>query len=97
MIVDVVMPKMGESIMEGTIIEWKIGVGEAIQQDETLLEISTDKVDSEIPSPATGTLTEILFEPNSTVEVGAVIAPQRDLRVVLPYHEGMLLLRHKIG
>jgi 2-oxoglutarate dehydrogenase E2 component (dihydrolipoamide succinyltransferase) len=74
MIVDVVMPKMGESITEGTIIEWKMGVGDSIAQDATLLEISTDKVDSEIPSPATGTLQEILFEPNTTVEVGAVIA-----------------------
>ena len=74
MIVNVVMPKMGESITEGTIIEWKIGVGDPIKKDETLLEISTDKVDSEIPSPAAGTLREILFEPNSTVEVGTVIA-----------------------
>ena len=74
MIVDVVMPQMGESITEGTIIEWKIEVGQSIKKDETLLEISTDKVDSEIPSPATGILKEVLFEPNSTVEVGAVIA-----------------------
>lgn len=74
MIVDVVMPQMGESITEGTIIEWKIEVGQSIAKDATLLEISTDKVDSEIPSPATGVLKEMLFEPNSTVEVGAVIA-----------------------
>jgi 2-oxoglutarate dehydrogenase E2 component (dihydrolipoamide succinyltransferase) len=74
MIVDVIMPQMGESITEGTIIEWKIEVGQSITKDGTLLEISTDKVDSEIPSPATGVLKEILFESNSTVEVGAVIA-----------------------
>ncbi|MFC1482020.1 dihydrolipoamide acetyltransferase family protein, partial [Candidatus Neomarinimicrobiota bacterium] len=63
-----------ESIMEGTIIEWSVAVGNMITRDETLLEISTDKVDSEIPSPATGKLLEILFEPQSVVEVGAVIA-----------------------
>jgi 2-oxoglutarate dehydrogenase E2 component (dihydrolipoamide succinyltransferase) len=74
MIVDVVMPKMGESIMEGTIIEWSAAIGDAVTRDETLLEISTDKVDSEIPSPATGKLVEILFEPQSVVEVGEVIA-----------------------
>ncbi|MFB0515487.1 MAG: dihydrolipoamide acetyltransferase family protein [Candidatus Neomarinimicrobiota bacterium] len=74
MIVDVVMPKMGESITEGTIIEWKVDIGDIIKQDEPLLEISTDKVESEIPSPASGIVKEILCEPNSTVEVGAVIA-----------------------
>ena len=74
MIVDVVMPKLGESIVEGTILEWKAAVGDTIGQDETLLEISTDKVDSEIPAPAGGILLEILFEPNTTVAVGEVIA-----------------------
>ena len=54
MIVDVLMPKMGESITEGTIIIWKKKVGETISKDETLLEISTDKVDSEIPCPTAG-------------------------------------------
>lgn len=74
MIVDVIMPKMGESIVEGTILEWKVKVGDMIKQDETLLDISTDKVDSEIPSPATGTVIEILFAPLEIVEVGVVIA-----------------------
>jgi 2-oxoglutarate dehydrogenase dihydrolipoamide succinyltransferase (E2 component) len=72
--VEVVMPKMGESIMEGTVIEWSKSVGDTIEQDETLLEIATDKVDSEVPSPASGTLVEILAEVNETVEVGNVIA-----------------------
>ncbi|MAX13281.1 MAG: diapophytoene dehydrogenase [Candidatus Marinimicrobia bacterium] len=71
---EVVMPKMGESIVEGTIIEWKKKVGEHISKDETLLEISTDKVDSEIPSPHEGTIIEILFAQNDTVSVGEVIA-----------------------
>ena len=74
MAIDVIMPKMGESITEGTILEWKKNIGDTIALDETLLEISTDKVDSEIPSPATGVLTELLFGINDVVEVGTVIA-----------------------
>ena len=74
MIVEIVMPKMGESIMEGTIIEWKKNIGDRISKDEILLEISTDKVDSEIPSSAEGTIIEILADVNETVEVGKVIA-----------------------
>lgn len=74
MIVDVVMPKLGESIVEGTILEWKVKVGDTIGRDAVLLEISTDKVDSEIPSPAEGIVTELLFEPQDTVDVGVVIA-----------------------
>ena len=61
MAVDVIMPKMGESIVEGTIIDWKKSVGDFVSKDEILLEISTDKVDSEIPSPFEGILTKILF------------------------------------
>ncbi len=74
MIVDILMPKMGESITEGTIVEWKKNVGEMIAKDETLLEISTDKVDSEIPCPTEGKILEILFDKNDTVEVNTVIA-----------------------
>ncbi|MDP7437496.1 MAG: biotin/lipoyl-containing protein, partial [Candidatus Marinimicrobia bacterium] len=73
MLVDVVMPKMGESITEGTILEWRKGVGDTIAADEILLEIGTDKVDSEIPSPNAGVIAEILAEPNDVVEVGKVI------------------------
>ena len=72
--IDVVMPKMGESITEGTILEWKKQLGDNIAKDETLLEISTDKVDSEIPSPATGTIVEIIAQVNDTIPVGDVIA-----------------------
>ncbi len=74
MIVDVKMPKLGESIMEGTIIKWAKKVGDWIKKDETLLEISTDKVDSEIPSPFEGKIVEILYHENDTVPVGTVIA-----------------------
>ena len=74
MIVDILMPKMGESITEGTIVEWKKSVGEMIAKDETLLEISTDKVDSEIPCPTAGKVLELLFDKNDTVEVNTIIA-----------------------
>ena len=73
MATDIIMPKMGESITEGTITEWKKSVGDTVKKDETILEISTDKVDSEVPSPATGEIISILFNSNETVEVGTVI------------------------
>jgi len=74
MIVDIVMPKMGESITEGTILEWRKEVGDQIDADEILLEIGTDKVDSEIPSPTGGVITELLAHPNDVIEVGKTIA-----------------------
>ena len=73
-LVDVIMPQMGESIAEGTISKWHKKVGEKIAKDETLLEISTDKVDSEIPAPAAGIIAELLFQETNTVGVNTVIA-----------------------
>jgi 2-oxoglutarate dehydrogenase E2 component (dihydrolipoamide succinyltransferase) len=73
-VVDLILPKLGESIMEATILKWHKAVGDTIQLDETLLDIATDKVDSEIPSSAAGTITEILFEVNAVVPIGTVIA-----------------------
>lgn len=73
-VVDMVMPKMGESVQEGTVIAWKVEVGASVEKDQILLDIATDKVDTEVPSPAGGTITEILVGPDQTVEVGAVIA-----------------------
>ncbi|HEV7639715.1 MAG TPA: biotin/lipoyl-containing protein, partial [Gaiellaceae bacterium] len=72
--VDVVMPQMGVSVSEGTITKWNKQVGDRIEADETLLEISTDKVDTEVPSPASGVVTEILVPEGETVEVGTVLA-----------------------
>ena len=69
----IIMPKMGESITEGTIIDWKKKVGDKVEKDETILEISTDKVDSEVPSPSEGVLIEISANKNDTVDVGSVI------------------------
>jgi|SRR5687767_2428023 len=71
---EVVMPQMGESIAEGTITKWLKKVGEQVERDEPLFEISTDKVDAEIPSPAAGTLTEVRFKEGDTVEVNTVVA-----------------------
>jgi pyruvate dehydrogenase E2 component (dihydrolipoamide acetyltransferase) len=65
------MPALGESVTEGTVTRWLKGVGDTVEIDEPLLEVSTDKVDTEIPSPVAGTLQEILVEEDETVEVGA--------------------------
>src|SRR5438105_3398223 len=74
MAIDVVMPQMGESIAEGTVVRWIKKAGEKVERDEPLLEISTDKVDAEIPSPAAGTLSEILVQEGQTVSVNSVVA-----------------------
>jgi multifunctional 2-oxoglutarate metabolism enzyme len=73
-IIDVVTPAAGESVTEGTILEWHVKVGDPIKADATIVEISTDKVDVELPAPATGTVTELLVEEGDTVTVGQVIA-----------------------
>jgi len=72
--VDVVMPQMGVSVSEGTVTKWNKQVGDTIEADETLLEISTDKVDTEVPSPASGVVSEILVQEGETVNVGTVLA-----------------------
>jgi 2-oxoglutarate dehydrogenase E2 component (dihydrolipoamide succinyltransferase) len=76
-LVDLVMPKLGESIMEATILKWHKKAGDAIKQDETVLDIATDKVDSEVPSTAEGVIEQILFNENDVVPIGTVIAKIR--------------------
>src|SRR5579872_6447586 len=71
---DVVMPQMGESIVEGTLTKWLKKPGDKVERDEPLFEISTDKVDTEIPSPAAGVLGELLVQEGQTVQVNAVVA-----------------------
>ena len=71
---DVIMPQMGESIFEGTITKWLKKIGDAVEKDEPLFEISTDKVDAEIPAPVAGVLAEIRFAEGATVEVNTVVA-----------------------
>ena len=73
-LVDLIMPKLGESIMEATILRWLKRPGDHVDQDENVLEIATDKVDSEVPSTAEGILEEILYQENDVVPIGKVIA-----------------------
>jgi 2-oxoglutarate dehydrogenase E2 component (dihydrolipoamide succinyltransferase) len=76
-VVDLIMPKLGESIMEATILKWHKKVGDKVAQDETILDIATDKVDSEVPSTAEGVIEEILFAENDVVPIGTVIVKIR--------------------
>src|SRR5215216_5691893 len=71
--VEITMPAMGESVTEGTVLEWRKQVGDSVERDEPLVEVSTDKVDADVPSPAAGTLTAIHVQPDETVAVGAVL------------------------
>src|ERR687896_459405 len=71
--VHVTIPQMGESVSEGTVLEWRKQVGDSVAAEEPLVEISTDKVDAEVPAPVAGTIAEILVEPDETVSVGAVL------------------------
>src|ERR1700728_937258 len=72
--IDVVTPAAGESVTEGTILEWHVKAGDFIKRDDTIVEISTDKVDVELPAPASGVVSELLVEEGDTVTVGQVIA-----------------------
>jgi len=71
---DITMPQLGETVTEGTITKWHKQVGETVAEDEVLFEVSTDKVDSEVPSPTSGTVTEILVQEGETVSVGVKLA-----------------------
>src|ERR1700760_2886313 len=73
-IVQVVMPAMGDSVAEGTVLEWHKQEGDSVAADETILEISTDKVDAEVPSPVAGTITKLHVAEGDTVAVGALLA-----------------------
>src|SRR5262245_32815229 len=68
------MPQMGVSVSEGTIVEWRKQVGDWVEYEEPIVDISTDKIDTEVPSPAAGRLAEIIVEPGTTVDVGTVLA-----------------------
>ena len=81
-VVDVEMPQMGESVTEGTVLEWLKQVGDDVERDEGLVEVSTDKVDSEVPAPAAGTISEILITADETAPVGAVLC-----RIAIRAHE----------
>src|ERR687898_1468043 len=72
--VQITMPQMGDSVTEGTVLEWHKQVGDQVEPNETLLEVSTDKVDAEVPAPVAGTLVRILVEADETVPVGTILA-----------------------
>src|SRR6187455_3339392 len=80
----VIMPQMGESIFEGTLTRWLKKPGDAVKRDEPLFEISTDKIDSEIPAPASGTLQQILVQEGQTVEINTVVGIIGDGNVAAP-------------
>src|SRR4051794_22473967 len=71
---EIVMPEMGESVTEGTILEWHVAEGDQVAEGDTVVEVSTDKVDAEVPAPANGTITRVLVQPDETVSVGQVLA-----------------------
>src|SRR5918999_2726082 len=73
-VVEVQMPQMGESVTEGTILEWHVAEGQEVAEGDTVVEVSTDKVDAEVPAPASGVVTKILAQPDDTVEVGQALA-----------------------
>jgi pyruvate/2-oxoglutarate dehydrogenase complex dihydrolipoamide acyltransferase (E2) component len=68
------MPEMGESVTEGTVLEWHVGEGDEVSEGDTVIEVSTDKVDAEVPAPASGTITKLLVGPDDTVKVGQPLA-----------------------
>ena len=78
MAVTITMPQLGETVTEGTILTWVKQIGERVEEDEIIVEISTDKVDTEVPSPASGILSEILVGAGETVEVGTALAVLTD-------------------
>ena len=68
------MPEMGESVTEGTVLEWHVSEGDSVEEGDTMVEVSTDKVDAEVPAPAAGTVTKILVQPDEEIEVGKPMA-----------------------
>src|SRR5256714_14635254 len=72
--VEIQMPQMGESVTEGTVLEWHVSEGESVQEGDTVVEVSTDKVDAEVPAPASGVISKILAQPDDTVAVGQALA-----------------------
>src|SRR3954462_1636121 len=72
--VQLLMPEMGESVTEGTVLEWHVSEGDSVEEGDTVVEVSTDKVDAEVPAPASGTITKILVGPDEDIEVGKPLA-----------------------
>ena len=90
---EVILPALGESVTEGTVTRWLKNIGDSVAVDEPLVEVSTDKVDTEIPSPFAGILTQIMVQEDETVDVGAVLAIVGDAASAAPAKLPPLLLR----
>src|SRR5437763_1912895 len=73
-LVEIQMPQMGESVTEGTILEWHVSEGDSVEEGDTVIEVSTDKVDAEVPAPASGTITKLLVAPDDVVKIGQPLA-----------------------
>src|SRR5215211_458627 len=72
--VQLLMPEMGESVTEGTVLEWHVAEGDSVEEGDTMVEVSTDKVDAEVPAPASGTVTKLLVDVDETIDVGKPLA-----------------------
>src|SRR5256885_9972853 len=72
--VEIQMPQMGESVTEGTVLEWHVAEGDAVSEGDTVVEVSTDKIDAEVPAPASGVITKLLVSPDDTVQIGQALA-----------------------
>src|SRR5829696_7275229 len=72
--VQLIMPEMGESVTEGTVLEWHVSEGDSVEEGQTMVEVSTDKVDAEVPAPASGTVTQIMVQVDEEVDVGKPLA-----------------------
>src|ERR671935_577662 len=73
-LVEIQMPEMGESVTEGTVLEWHVSEGDSVEEGQTMVEVSTDKVDAEVPSPASGTVSKIMVQVDEEVDVGKPLA-----------------------
>src|SRR2546430_4587064 len=73
-LVEIQMPQMGESVTEGTVLEWHVSEGDSVEEGDTVIEVSTDKVDAEVPAPASGTITKLLVAPDDVVKIGQPLA-----------------------
>src|SRR5436189_128076 len=73
-LISIEMPAMGESVTEGTVLEWHVSEGDSVEEGQTVVEVSTDKVDAEVPAPASGTIAKLLVEPDEVVKVGQALA-----------------------
>ena len=80
--VQVVLPELGESVTEGVVVEWRVAEGDSVQAGDTLLDVTTDKVDVEVPAPAAGTVARIVAQPGDSVEVGALLAELQTLSLI---------------